>query len=284
MVIALVVVGVVLGTGLALVTSPNPAPRRMGIRAWLDDAGLTGVPISVAVITLGLVAVVTGALAMALVPLPVIAPLGALVGAAIPVVSLLGSRDSRRRRARAAWPDVIDAIRMSLRSGSTLGDAVSAASTMVPREWHAAWAELDSNLQRGADVGESMRRLQRSLADPIADRVVESILVTRDFGGTELPTVLANLARSVRREQSIRNEALTRQSWVRHAATLGVVSPWIVLAMLASRPENREAYSSATGNALIIASAGATVVAYFVMRALGTLREPGRWLARSIDG
>jgi tight adherence protein B len=65
---------------------------------------------------------------------------------------------------------------------------------------------------------------------------------------------------------------------VRHAATLGVVSPWIVLALLASRPENRESYSTAAGTILIVASAGATVVAYVAMRALGTLREPARWL------
>jgi hypothetical protein len=47
---------------------------------------------------------------------------------------------------------------------------------------------------------------------------------------------------------------------------------------LVSRPENREAYSTAAGTILIVASAGTTVVAYVAMRALGTLREPARWL------
>ena len=283
MVLGLAVVGAMLGTGIAMLILPSRGTSRTTIRTHLDEAGLSGAPISVVAITLVLVATIAGALSAVVIPIPAIAPLATLAGAAIPIVVLLGARDRRRRRARAAWPDVIDAIRMSLRSGSTLGDAVSAATPMIPSEWSTAWAELDSNLRRGADVGRAMRRFQRLLADPIADRLVEAILVTREFGGPELPTVLAALARSVRREQSLRNEAQTRQSWVRHAATLGVVAPWIVLAMLASRPENRSAYSSLQGTLLIITSAGATVVAFFVMKALGTVPEPRRWLTRTND-
>jgi tight adherence protein B len=128
-----------------------------------------------------------------------------------------------------------------------------------------------------------MRRLQRALADPIADRVVESIVVAREYGGTALPAVLAELGRSVRRESAMRHEVQSRQSWVRHAATLGVVSPWIVLALLSNKPENREAYSTIAGTLLIVVSAGVTAVAYFVMRALGSIREPARWLIGALD-
>jgi tight adherence protein B len=149
---------------------------------------------------------------------------------------------------------------------------------MVPAEWRRSWGEFHNNLSRGLDTDIALRRLQNELADPIADRVVESLVVTREFGGTELPIVLSELGRSIRREQAIRDEARTRQSWVRHAATLGVVAPWIVLAMLATRPENRDAYATTAGTVVIVASAGATVVAYLVMSALGTLREPRRWL------
>jgi tight adherence protein B len=58
----------------------------------------------------------------------------------------------------------------------------------------------------------------------------------------------------------------------------------VVLALLASRPENRDAYASVSGTVLIVASAGATVVAFFLMTALGSLREPRRWLTGALDG
>ncbi len=283
MVAALVGCGLALGVGLIVVLFPAATPGPNRLRQWIDGAGLAGVPTSVVAIVLGTVAVIAGAVAAAVIPLPVMAPLGAVAGMGIPVIALSAARDARRVRARSLWPDVIDAIRMALRSGSTLADAVASATTMVPRDWRAAWTELETDLRRGADIEPTLRRLQRTLADPIADRVVESILVAREFGGTELPAVLFELGRSIRREQSMRNEARSRQSWVRHAATLGVVSPWIVLAMLSSRAENREAYATALGTAVIVGAAGATLVAYLVMSALGTLRDERRWLIGALD-
>ena len=280
---ALIAFGALVGLGMFLVLIPAKERRRSRVRTWFDEAGLSGVPLTVIGVVMATVAVIAGALAATVIPLPSIAPLGCVVGCGVPVVALASARDRRRHRARALWPDVIDSIRVALRSGSTLADAVTAAGSAVPREWRSAWTELESDLRRGADVDSALRRLQRALADPIADRVVESIMVAREYGGTELPAVLAELGRSVRKESAMRHEAQSRQSWLRHAATLGVVSPWIVLALLASRPENREAYSTSAGTLLIVASAAATAVAYFVMRALGSMREPSRWLIGALD-
>ena len=280
---ALIAFGVLVGWGMFLVLIPAKERRRSRVRTWFDEAGLSGVPLTVIGVVMATVAVIAGALAATVIPLPSIAPLGGVVGCGVPVVALASARDRRRHRARALWPDVIDSIRVALRSGSTLADAVTAAGSAVPREWRSAWTDLESDLRRGADVDSALRCLQRALADPIADRVVESIMVAREYGGTELPAVLAELGRSVRKESAMRHEAQSRQSWVRHAATLGVVSPWIVLALLASRPENREAYSTSAGTLLIVGSAAATAVAYFVMRALGSMREPSRWLIGALD-
>ncbi len=280
---AIIVCGVLLGIGIALLVLPRGVRRPGSFRIWFDEAGLAGVPLAVISAVMTTVAVIVGALTATVIPLPSVAPIGFVVGCGVPIVALASARDRRRQRARALWPDVIDSIRVALRSGSTLTDAMIAASAMVPKEWRVAWTELEVTLRRGSDVDTALRRLQRVLADPIADRVVEAIVVAREYGGTELPAVLTELGRSVRRESGMRREAQSRQSWVRHAATLGVVSPWIVLALLASRPENREAYSSLAGTLLIVASAGATVVAYVVMRALGTLREPTRWLIGALN-
>jgi len=280
---AVVACGVLLGLGISLVVIPARTRRQSRVRYWFDEAGLAGVPLTVISVVMATVAVIASALAATIIPLPSIVPLGFVVGCGVPIVALASARNRRRQRARALWPDVIDSIRVALRSGSTLADAVTAAATIVPREWRTAWTELESNLRRGSDVDSAMRRLQRALADPIADRVVESIVVAREYGGTALPAVLAELGRSVRRESAMRHEVQSRQSWVRHAATLGVVSPWIVLALLSSKPENREAYSTIAGTLLIVVSAGVTAVAYFVMRALGSIREPARWLIGALD-
>ena len=278
-----VVAGIALGMGLFLTVVPGRELPTGRVRRWMDEVGFAGIPLSVIALVTVTVATIIGALSASIIPLPAVAPVGFLAGVGIPFAVLASIRDARRRRARSMWPDIIDSIRMSLRAGMSLTDAVSAAHVLVPKEWRTIWSALDADVRHGAEIDGALRRLQHALADPIADRVVESMLIAREFGGTELPSVLAELARSVRRERAIRDEAQSRQSWVRHAATLGIVSPWIVLAMLASRPENRVAFSSFAGSLLIVGAAGATVVAYFTMSALGTLREEKRWL-RGVPG
>ena len=122
-------------------------------------------------------------------------------------------------------------------------------------------------------------RLKTALADPVADRIIETLRMARQVGGTKLGTVLRALASSVREEAALRAEVDARQSWVRAAAVLGVIAPWVVLVLLASRPEGARAYSSPEGILLVLGGAAVSVVAYRLMLRLGRLPEQARWFA-----
>ena len=65
--------------------------------------------------------------------------------------------------------------------------------------------------------------------------------MARQVGGTELVSVLRALSASVRADATLRAEVEARQSWVRGAAVVGVVAPWVVLGLLAIRPEGAAA-------------------------------------------
>ena len=101
--------------------------------------------------------------------------------------------------------------------------------------------------------------------------------MARDVGGTELTTVLRNLASYLRQESAIRSEVEGRQSWVVNAARLGVAAPWVVLLLLATRPEAAAAYNTAAGGAVIITGLVVTVVAYRIMIAVGRIPDERRW-------
>jgi tight adherence protein B len=117
------------------------------------------------------------------------------------------------------------------------------------------------------------------LADPVADRIVETLRMSREVGGTELPGVLRALAGYVRADAAVRSEVEARQSWVVVAARLGVAAPWIVLLLLAARPEAVAAYNTPAGIALLAGGLVVTFVAYRLMIALGRLPEERRWFA-----
>jgi tight adherence protein B len=62
-----------------------------------------------------------------------------------------------------------------------------------------------------------------------------------------------------------------------NAARLGAAAPWVVLALLATRPEAAAAYNSPAGIAMIVGGLVATVVAYRAMIVLARLPEERRW-------
>lgn len=253
--------------------------RVNALRLWLDESGLAGHSIGVVVVgVVGIVALAASTMS-ALIPLPVVAPI-AVCGSVVSLVAVLeGRRASRRQSARQVWPDVIESLRSALRSGSTVAEAFIDVAERVPERWRGPWRACAHELQRGVIFETAARKLKGSIADPTADTIIEALILAREVGGAELPRIVQSVADSVRAEARIRNEVRSRQSWVRHAARLGVAAPWIVLAMIASRPETRDALSSPTGSIIVVAGFGATVVAYFTMAGIARIPEQKRRLA-----
>jgi tight adherence protein B len=283
-----IVAGLVLGSGLLLIASPWLWPRsasvtRRGIlekmRERLAQAGFERVPVSVFAVVSGLIGVVVAVVVVSLVPVVTIAFAAGVVGAAAPAFVVDGRARRRRRLLRSAWPDLVDHLVAGLRSGQSLADAVTSLAEVGPTETRGAFREFGRMVRATGTVGAALDELKVRLADPVADRIVETLRMSREVGGTELPSILRALAASLRQEAAVRSEVEARQTWVVNAARLGVAAPWIVLLMLASRAEAAAAYNSPAGVTLLVVGFGVTLVAYRVMIALGRLPEERRWFA-----
>lgn len=210
---------------------------------------------------------------------PALAVAAGVAGALSPLVVLSGRARRRRRMLRAAWPDLVDHLVSGVRSGQGLTAAVSALAEVGPADFRPAFREFARVASATGTLGPALDALKEHLSDPVADRIVETLRMSRDVGGTELPAVLRNLSAYLRQEGALRAEVEARQSWVMNAARLGVAAPWIVLVLLASRPEAAAAYNSPPGLALLGIGFVVTVVAYRVMVALGRLPDERRWFA-----
>lgn len=278
--------GTVLAAGILLMLSPWLWPAGSGIavprrdgrgRRLLDAAGYAHVATGRLAVAVGAGAVAAVAIAVLLVPIPVVLMLAAIVGAWAPIGALRVHARRRLRRRRALWPDVCDLMVAAVRSGASLPDAVGQLAEVGPVPLRPAFASFRSDIAASGHFDSAILRTKAVLGDPVADRILETLRMARQVGGTELTAVLRALATSVRAESALRGEVEARQSWVRGAAVLGVVAPWIVLVLLASRPEGAAAYSTVDGMVLIGAGAVVSVVAYRLMLRLGRLPEPQRW-------
>lgn len=284
--------GLVLGGGLALVAAPwlwptgvdtERVPRRDGLGARLAEllvqAGFARLrPVLFLVLTV-MLAVAAGGLALGLFAVPGLAAVAAVTAVLLPFVLLSGRARRRRRAARAAWPDLIDHLVAGLRAGFAPGEAVASLTQPAPAALSPGFEAFERRWRGYSSFDSALDELKEALADPVADRVVETLRVAREVGGTELPGVLRGLSSALRQEAATRAEAEARQSWVIAAARLGVVAPWIVILVLATRPEAAGVYASPGGTLLVVTGFVVTVVAYRIMLAVGRLPEDRRWFA-----
>lgn len=281
-----------LGLGVLLVASPFlwPAagraamPARAGSAVVLSalpermrQAGLRSVSLPVFVVVSLVIGVAVAAIVFVFVPVVALAVAAGGAALALPAVVVGWRARSRRRANRVLWPDVVDHLVSTVRSGLALPDGVAALAAGGPVATREAFAAFEADYAASGNFGRSLDRLKEQLADPVADRILETLRMSREVGGNELPAVLRALASHLRQEAAIRGEVEARQSWVMNAARLGAAAPWVILALLSTRPEAAAAYNSPTGVAVIVGGLVATVIAYRAMIALARLPEERRW-------
>ncbi|MFF2277439.1 type II secretion system F family protein [Agromyces sp. NPDC058126] len=281
------VLGAALGLGLLLVAAPLLWPRRgeqrptssafQRLHGELALAGLGSVPVAVVATVSLMLSAVGGALVHAVFAIPFLTVTGAVLGALL-VPFVVRGRAARRRAAnRAVWPDVVDHLVASVRAGMSLPESVGALAELGPAPTRAAFSSFEREFRRTGNFSACLDGLKSELADPVADRIIETLRMAREVGGSDVTAVLRGLAGYLREDAALRAEVVARQSWIRNAARLGVAAPWLLLVVLASRHEAIAAYDSPAGAVLILVGLGVTLIAYRSMIALGRLPEERRW-------
>lgn len=227
-------------------------------------------------ILLGLMA---GAITFAVSGVIGLAVVFALASAGAPTLALSRQGHKERLAMRTLWPDVVDSLVSALRSGASLPTAISSLTSLSPRPVKQAAVEFERQYRVSGNFDACLDVMKATWGDPAADRILETLRLARHVGGSDVTTILRTLGGYLRQESAIRQEVEARQGWIRTAARIGVAAPWIVLALLSTRPEAAAAYNSASGITIIFIGLGLTIVAYRIMLAVGILPEPRRWFA-----
>jgi tight adherence protein B len=266
------VVGLAFAVGILLVivgfTTPsaaasNSSRRRVSVRpADIGSALLWGLAAAV------LVLVVTA--------VPMAAVLAGLAAAATP--SLIRRRKAHQRRAEraAAWPDAVDGLLTAVRAGVPLAEAMCDAARSGPEPLRDGFAQYASTWRRGGTFRQSLRRMQQYFADPASDRVVVSLALAAEAGGSSVGKVLATQGEFLRSDLRMRGEIDARQSWTVSAARVAVAAPWFAVAAVSLRTESAQAYATPVGAAVLAATAVVCIAAYIAMRRIAALPQPAR--------
>jgi tight adherence protein B len=288
-----IVVGVLLGTGVFLVwwscwTTPVTRPAAWArSRAWRSRPGalrgmlqLAGVPVRpAALVGATLAAAATGfVLAAGTSRSPTIGACFAVLAGWAPIGYVRARARRRRATVRDLWPDVVDNLTSAVRAGLSLPEALSQLGERGPAALREPFAAFGRDYRASGRFGDSLDTLKDRLADPVADRICEALRVTREVGGCDLGRLLRSLSSFLREDARTRGELQARQSWTVNGARLAVAAPWVVLAMLATRPQAVTAYDSTTGALVLGVGAAVCVGAYRMMVWIGRLPDEARVL------
>jgi tight adherence protein B len=278
--------GLLAGVGLLLIwrsgpraPQPRTGPRQPGRRqVMLAEAGLTGinaVQLLALQVGLGLLVLVVVLLTTSTVTVSLVF---GLFGFALPHVQVRRLAARRKADLREVWPEVVDNLASAVRAGLSLPEALSALSTRGPEVLRPPFARFAGEYRSSGRFSVCLDRLKDDLADPVGDRIVETLRVAREVGGSDLGRVLRTLATFLREDARARAELETRQGWVVSAARLAVAAPWVVLLLLATQSTTLAAYDSPLGTAILLGGGAVCVVAYRLMLRIGRLPEDVRVL------
>jgi tight adherence protein B len=279
-------VGLMLGIGVLLVWQGfTPAPKKVRTHARLNrmreelaQAGLTGITphqlIGLQVLSAVLVALVGLILTRSL----SVSVIFAVFASAVPRLLVTRLRHRRQSDLRELWPEVVDNLTSGVRAGLSLPEALSAIGIRGPEPLREPFRHFGTDYRTTGRFNESLDRLKVALADPVGDRVCESMRVAREVGGTDLGRLLTTLSSFLRDDARTRSELIARQSWSVNAARMAVCAPWLVLVLLATQQETLTAYDTPTGTLILVIGAVLSLIAYRLMIRIGRLPEDKRVL------
>ena len=276
-----------LGLGLLLMwRSGNRAPRGGPVRrSWptrrlelLRQAGVHGVGAGQLVGAQALCALLAFVAVVAVTRSIVIATCFAVFGGALPVVVVRRMRSRRMSALREMWPEAIDNLASAVRAGMSLPEGLSALAIRGPAQLQLSFAHFAAAYRASGRFGECLDTLKTELADPVGDRVCETMRVAREVGGSDLGSVLRTLSELLRADAHTRAELEARQSWIVNGARLAVAAPWTVLLLLGTQSQTLRAYDSPGGTLLLVIGAALCVVAYRLMLRIGRLPQERRVL------
>jgi tight adherence protein B len=113
-----------------------------------------------------------------------------------------------------------------------------------------------------------------------ADRLVELIRIVHRSGGAGYLDSLREQALRSRSEFALWGEIESKQGWVSGTAKLAIISPWVIVAILAARAENVAIYNTPEGTGVLVAGLLVSIIAYRLVTLMGSLSRPSRVLTK----
>lgn len=246
------------------------------LKSNLEGAGLGRFGLVTVGFTVALGSAFVALAALQLVPVPAFAA-SLAVGSVGLAAELLTIRAKARRRAVAqVWPEVLDSLVSSASAGISVAESLEDLAKLGPALLRPHFEKLSRDLDFGSTLDDALHTFKVNLGEVHSDRLVEVISIVNAAGGGGFYEAIKTQASVTRQDLALWGEIESKQGWVGGTAKIAVAAPWIIVVLLASRPENLAAYASETGSVILIIGLVVSIFAYRLIQILGTTLQPKR--------
>jgi tight adherence protein B len=255
-------------------------PARPGWLSHVTDQGVSPVRF-VATTAAGamtafvLVWALTGSALIALVPAGAVA-----TGPASYYRSKHRRQDDERLR---AWPDALRSIVASLQAGQSPHEALVELAHSGPTALRPVFARYRT-LAELVPEATALDLVRSELADPVADRIFEVLVVAVEKGSRIALEILRDVADATTADINLAERLETAQSEQRLQARAVFVLPFLTLIVLCSRPGPlRDFYSSPEGVPVLLLGGALSTAGMLIVRRLGRLPSEPRVVLNRAD-
>lgn len=205
--------------------------------------------------------------AFALGPAPVVAPLAAVPGAALPWFVLRMALGRRRKGLHSQLVDTFMLIAGAMKAGSNMVQALESTSREIPEPMRGEIEITLDALRLGAGVEQAFANFADRVKSPDLHLVVMAIVIQRQVGG-DLAGVLETTSETMRQRERIRGEISSLTAQGRFSGYILGAMPVAVLGIVTLlNPDYVEPLVTTTMGRVIVSVAGVMeLIGFFVIR------------------
>lgn len=184
----------------------------------------------------------------------------------------ISNERSIARRA-AAWPQFEEAYISGLQSGISISETFSFTNDFQLPVLGDYLAELESDLDRGVPMNSALEKFRKSVDLNHCDLFVEFVSLASRTGGQNLLEALKVHAQAVRFELATKGDIHSRQNAILSVAKLGLLAPWVLVAVLSANEQTRSSFSTEFGQTVLLVGFAVSFLAYRLVVRAGNLEE-----------
>ncbi|MEN9735625.1 MAG: hypothetical protein RL129_335 [Actinomycetota bacterium] len=199
-----------------------------------------------------------------------------------PQIYLQRKTEKIRNSLQKLWPEILDHLISGLNSGLSLTQTIVTLGHRGPQATRGIFQDFEIEIKTGTNYNVAIKRIKDSFKDPIADQVCEVLDFAKSSGSRDSALTLRTLSSYIRSDLALRNEISAKHGWIKNAAILAGLAPWLLLIILSTQESTVKAYSNFAGVLILATGVALTLVAFFWMEKVGRIPTQPRVFIKNL--